>query len=92
MSVPLRIPTYWHLPLLVGTDGRRLAKRHGDSRLASYRAAGVSADAMLRRLAAWCGIEDVANVTTARDLLARFDVARVPREPMAVDADFRSFS
>src|SRR3954447_1163354 len=25
-----RTPTYYHLPLVVGTDGRRLAKRHGD--------------------------------------------------------------
>ncbi len=29
-----RIPAYWHLPLVVGTDGRRLATRHGDTRLA----------------------------------------------------------
>ena len=27
-----RIPRYCHLPLVVGTDGRRLAKRHGDTR------------------------------------------------------------
>ena len=28
-----RIPRYTHLPLVVGPDGLRLAKRHGDSRL-----------------------------------------------------------
>src|SRR4029453_7512515 len=38
-----KIPSYWHLPLVVGTDGRRLAKRHGDTRLMTYRQAGVSA-------------------------------------------------
>ena len=37
-------PNYAHAALVVGPDGRRLAKRHGDTRLASYREAGVSAD------------------------------------------------
>ena len=31
-----RIPRYTHLPLVVGPDGRRLAKRHGDTRLSYY--------------------------------------------------------
>ena len=31
-----RIPRYWHLPLVVGKDGRRLAKRHGDTRIGFY--------------------------------------------------------
>ena len=36
-----KIPDYFHLPLVVGTDGRRLAKRHGDTRLSFYRDRGV---------------------------------------------------
>src|SRR6266581_235174 len=32
-----KIPNYYHLPLIVGEDGRRLAKRHGDTRLSYYR-------------------------------------------------------
>ncbi len=34
-------PSYTHLPMVVGEDGRRLAKRHGDSRLSHYRAQGA---------------------------------------------------
>ena len=30
-------PEFLHLPLVVGTDGRRLAKRHGDSRISCLR-------------------------------------------------------
>ena len=79
-------PTYWHLPLLVGPDGRRLAKRHGDTRIASYRAAGNGAGMILRRLATWCGIDAPrASMTSARDLLDAFDIAKVPCVPIVVN-------
>ena len=35
-------PRYAHVPLVVGEDGRRLAKRHGDTRLSWYRDQGVA--------------------------------------------------
>lgn len=75
-----RIPDYWHLPLVVGTDGRRLAKRHGDTRLVHYRERGVAAGRVLELLGRWCGIEDAGGVGTAGDLLERFDIATLPRE------------
>src|SRR5882672_11489327 len=52
-----RVPRYVHVPLVVGTDGRRLAKRHGDTRLGSYRKQGVTAERVLALLARWCGLE-----------------------------------
>ena len=36
-------PTYAHVPLVLGSDGRRLAKRHGDTRLSMMREKGVPA-------------------------------------------------
>jgi glutamyl-tRNA synthetase len=48
-------PAYTHLPLIRGSDGRRLAKRHGDTRLDSYRAQGVTPERILGLLAYWCG-------------------------------------
>ncbi|MEM6365252.1 MAG: glutamate--tRNA ligase family protein, partial [Planctomycetota bacterium] len=42
------IPTYAHVPLVCGQDGRRLAKRHGDTRLASYREQGVAPETVVR--------------------------------------------
>ncbi|MFT3882105.1 MAG: tRNA glutamyl-Q(34) synthetase GluQRS [Gemmatales bacterium] len=40
-------PKFGHVPLVVGTDGRRLAKRHGDARLATLREQGVSVEKFL---------------------------------------------
>jgi glutamyl-tRNA synthetase len=44
-------PAFIHVPLVIGDDGRRLAKRHGDTRLATFREAGVSPEKILGLLA-----------------------------------------
>ena len=78
-----RIPRYFHVPLVIGTDGRRLAKRHGDSRLAEYRRRGVPASVILNLLAGWSGIGGSAS--SASDLIGRFDLAKLPRGPVVFD-------
>jgi glutamyl-tRNA synthetase len=81
-----RIPRYTHLPLVIGPDGRRLAKRHGDTRIASYRDAGVPAGRLLKLLATWSGMADVADDDlTASDLVGRFALDRLPRESLVFD-------
>jgi glutamyl-tRNA synthetase len=74
-----RIPRYTHVPLVVGNDGRRLAKRHGDTRLSYYRGQGIASEQVLNRLAAWCGIER-AGVLTARDLIGSLDLGKLSRQ------------
>ncbi len=73
-----RTPRYTHLPLVVGPDGKRLAKRHGDTRLSAYRQAGVPAERVVGLLARWCGVGDVHGAT-ARQLLERFSLQNVAR-------------
>lgn len=72
------IPKYWHLPLVVGEDGKRLAKRHGDTRLATYRDKGVKPERMLGLLAGWCGMP--REEISLKELLAGFDINKMPRE------------
>ncbi len=76
------VPAYAHLPLIVGPDGRRLAKRHGDSRLASYRDRGASPGRVRQLLARWCGLTADADATPA-DLIAGFDLRHLPPGPIA---------
>jgi glutamyl-tRNA synthetase len=78
LGLASRIPAYYHLPLVVGTDGRRLAKRHGDTRLAHYRRRGVSSERIVGLVARWCGM-DVKDAT-ARELIERFDLGRLPED------------
>ena len=73
------VPTYTHLPLVVGEDGRRLAKRHGDSRLTSYRQQGVPPERIIGLLAGWCGLGPRRPRSSA-EFLDRFQLEHLPRE------------
>jgi glutamyl-tRNA synthetase len=77
-----RPPRFCHLPLVVGPDGRRLAKRHGDTRLETYRAAGVHAERLVGLLGAWSGLIDQPTEMTAVDFRDRFLLDRLPRNPI----------
>lgn len=81
------IPTYWHLPLVVGTDGRRLAKRHGDTRLSTYREKGVSAARVIALLARWCGIADPSPNLHPRELIRSFRLEKLPKKPIIFTPD-----
>ena len=71
------LPTYTHLPLVVGEDGKRLAKRHGDSRIAHYREQGVRRERILGLLAEWCGLGPRQEMSIMQFLDA-FRLERLP--------------
>ena len=79
-----RLPSYCHIPLVVGRDGRRLAKRHGDTRIAAYRASGKTPEEILGVLAASCGWAERDERVTLRELLPRFDLGTIPHAPFMV--------
>ena len=86
LGMAARVPTYYHLPLVTGSDGRRLAKRHGDTRLSYYRNRGVSPGRVVSLLARWSGISDAGEDVTPRSLLDRFDLNALPRAPIVFGA------
>ncbi|MEQ8317218.1 MAG: glutamate--tRNA ligase family protein [Phycisphaerales bacterium] len=74
-------PRYTHLPLVLGPDGRRLAKRHGDSRLATYRAEGVPVERILGLLACWSLPDQPREPMDLAEFAERFDLDTMPRGP-----------
>ncbi len=67
---------YAHVPLVVGADGQRLAKRHGAVTLGALAASGVPAARVTAALAASLGLP-VQGAVAAGDLGAGFDLSRV---------------
>lgn len=74
-------PTWAHVPLVLGADGDRLAKRHGSVTLADLAAAGVGPHEVRARLAASLGLTDPGEPAPMDLLIERFDPDRLPREP-----------
>jgi glutamyl-tRNA synthetase len=70
-------PTYVHVPLVLGPDGRRLAKRDGAVTLADRLALGEDADAVRARLAASLGLCEPDERPSPAELVERFDLARL---------------
>ncbi len=73
-------PRWWHLPLIVGEDGKRLAKRHGDSRLSSYKRKGVSPERVIGLIASWCGIQHTLLPMQLETFYEQFAIEQLPKE------------
>ncbi|HYV40137.1 MAG TPA: tRNA glutamyl-Q(34) synthetase GluQRS [Gemmataceae bacterium] len=83
-TLGLTPPRFGHVPLVVGSDGRRLAKRHGDTRLAALRAQGVKPEALLGLLAWSCGWLEEINPVNLRELITLFRLQAIPPTPFVV--------
>lgn len=86
----LPTPDYWHVPLVLGDDGKRLAKRHGAVTLRELRADGWSVADVVGTLARSLGLAGGGERPTLDDLVARFDPERLPKGPV-VWSDLRGF-
>lgn len=79
-------PEYLHVPLVVGSDGKRLAKRHGDTRLSSLREQNVAPERLVGYLAWSLGWIRQGENATPRELCEVLKTragwqSELPREP-----------
>lgn len=71
-------PQYAHLPLVVGEDGRRLAKRHGDTRLDHYRSMDAAPERLIGLIAFWCGLSPERSTMSIDEFRVAFDLSTIP--------------
>src|SRR5436190_6824595 len=71
-------PSYAHVPLVVGVDGKRLAKRFGDAQIATLRARGIPSERIIGVLAEWSGLG--AGDATPACLVPKWSWSKVLRE------------
>ena len=81
-------PAYAHLPLLLGPDGRKLSKRHGDTALRFYREAGFLPDAVFNYMSLLGWSLDAENEVFSREeAAAAFDLDDVQKNPAVFDVE-----
>ncbi|MBT8165697.1 MAG: glutamate--tRNA ligase [Acidimicrobiia bacterium] len=79
-------PIYAHLSLLMGPDGKKLSKRHGDTALHAYRTGGFLPEAFVNYVAllGW-NFGDDETVFTREEMVSRFDLSDIQKNPAVFD-------
>jgi glutamyl-tRNA synthetase len=81
------VPRHAHVPLVLGPDGERLAKRHGAVTLADLADRGIDPPRVRSHLAASLGLAEPGEPVSPSNLVDRFDPRRLPHRPWTVDVD-----
>jgi len=83
-----RVPEFGHLPLMLGTDRKKLSKRTGDTALQDYREKGFPAEAVVNFLClqGWA-LDGKTEVFGVADLVANFDIRDVNKAGAVFDLD-----
>jgi glutamyl-tRNA synthetase len=79
-------PVYAHVPSVLGTDGKKLSKRHGALSVDEFRADGYVPPALMNFLArlGWA-YDDKTEVFSREELLRLFSLERVSSSPAVFD-------
>ena len=79
-------PVYAHVPDVLGTDGKKLSKRHGAQSVEDFRDEGYIPDALVNFLArlGWA-YDDKTEVFSRDELLTLFSLDRVSSSPAVFD-------
>ena len=85
-------PGYAHVPLVLGPDGRRLAKRHGAVTLSDRAALGEGPEEARAWMARSLGLAGAGETPSPDDLIARFDSETIAARADRLVATDRSLS
>ena len=88
-ALGLPVPRFAHVPLVVGEDGERLAKRHGALSIGELRERGADPSAVVGMLAAISGLAPPDARVRPAELIPGFRLGAVPRGPARLGRDGR---
>jgi glutamyl-tRNA synthetase len=82
------VPVFGHLPMIWGSDGKRLSKRHGATSVEAYRDEGYLPEALLNYLAllGW-SLDGETTIVSTATLAESFSLDRVSGNPAIFDVD-----
>jgi len=79
-------PIFAHVPMILGTDGKKLSKRHGATAVGDYQDEGILPDAMRNFLAllGWSPGQD-EEIVTLDEMIRRFDLDQIQKKAAVFD-------
>ena len=95
-SVPLHVimyrafgwehPEYCHLPMVMGSDGKKLSKRHGAAGIDEFRRQGCLSEALINYTAlVGCSYEEGKDIYSLKELEERFSLEKLSKAPAIFD-------
>lgn len=87
-ALGLTPPEYAHVPLILGTDGKKLSKRTGDTAVGDYETKGYPPEALFNLLCLLgFSIDDKTTVFGREELLKAFQLSRISKGGAVFDVD-----
>jgi glutamyl-tRNA synthetase len=82
------VPVFAHMALIMGTDGKRLSKRHGATSVEAFRQQGYLSDALFNYIAlmGW-SIDDKTVIVSRDELVEHFTLSRIANSPAVFDTE-----
>ncbi len=87
-ALGLPVPIFGHVPMILGSDGKKLSKRHGATAVADYEGLGILPDAMVNFLAlmGWNPGDEREKMGRA-ELTEAFSMDRLQKKSAVFDTD-----
>lgn len=81
------IPTYAHVPMILGPDGKRLSKRHGAVSILEYREAGFLPQAMLNYLVRLGWSYGDQEIFSKEEMIEKFSLSTINNSPASFNQE-----
>lgn len=82
-----KVPTFAHVPMILGSDGAKLSKRHGAISVLQYEEAGYLPDALLNYLVRLGWSHGDQEIFTRQQMIDAFDIAEVNKSASAFNPE-----
>lgn len=79
------LPTYCHLPMILGSDGARLSKRQGSANALLYKEKGILPEALMNQLVKMGWSSGDKEVFTESEMLSEFSFSGLQKSPACLD-------
>lgn len=82
------LPSFTHVPMILGQDGKKLSKRHGSISIESYREEGFLPEAIQNYLAllGW-SYDEKTDIFSLDELIEKFSLENINKKPAKFDYD-----
>jgi len=81
------LPQYAHLPMILGSDGKRLSKRHGAVSVLQYQEEGILPHALLNYLVRLGWSHGDQEIFSIDELIAYFEIKDINKSPAAFNEE-----